>query len=225
MDVHPVHTCLPRVHPLRRQYLFCHHEYNFSCPVWCWNHHISQIFNCIWNNLDYWPRKDTWCVCSCVCVCKSMTVNGRNPSTNPHLSSWITDIINRRDSSISPVFPIQRWGAGLFPSLSADLMTFTKLLYMYRLYAHARQFVCEYACISVHVWVTLKIALFWMDSLFVSQRSWLFSSLAVISVGSHADPQPSTEGQRSSWGVPVGRKRKWNKRVDKSEKPAHMKKR
>lgn len=103
---------------------------NFSCPVCCSHHHISQIFNCIWNNLDYWPRKDTRRVRSCVCVCKSMTVNGRNPSTNPHLSSWITDIINRRDSSISPVFPIQRWGAGLFPSLSADLMTFTKLLYI-----------------------------------------------------------------------------------------------
>lgn len=79
------------------------------------------------------------CVYVCVCVCKSMTVNGRNPSTNPHLSSWITDIINRRCSSISPVFPIQRWGAGLFPSLSADLMTFTKLPYAC---------VCERVCLK-----------------------------------------------------------------------------
>lgn len=89
----------------------------------------------------------------CVCVCKSMTVNGRNPSTNPHLSSWITDIINRRYSSISPVFPIQRWEAGLFPSLSADLMTFSKLPYacvglcvcvymQYILYTHTVQCVC-----------------------------------------------------------------------------------
>lgn len=78
----------------------------------------------------------------CICVCKSMTVNGRNPSTNPHLSSWITDIINRRYSSISPVFPIQRWEAGLFPSLSADLMTFTKLL-------------CVYLCIYLYVYIDI----------------------------------------------------------------------
>lgn len=76
----------------------------------------------------------------CVCVCKSMTVNGRNPSTNPHLSSWITDIINRRYSSISPVFPIQRWEGGLFPSLSADLMTFSKLPY-----------ACVYLCVCVYI--------------------------------------------------------------------------
>lgn len=131
-------ACPVRVLPLRSQSLFCHHDQKFF--VFCffclvWYHYISQIFYCIWNNLDYWQRKDThWgyvlvSVCECICVCKSMTVNGRNPSTNPHLSSWITDIINRRDSSISPVFPIQRWGAGLFPSLSADLMTFTKLPY------------------------------------------------------------------------------------------------
>lgn len=93
----------------------------------------------------------------CVCVCKSMTVNGRNPSTNPHLSSWITDIINRRYSSISPVFPIQRWGAGLFPSLSADLMTFTKLpyacvfvLYIY-IYIHRESNVFGSVCFCVHV--------------------------------------------------------------------------
>lgn len=97
-------------------------------------------------------------VCSrvCVCVCKSMTVNGRNPSTNPHLSSWITDIINRRYSSISPVFPIQRWGAGLFPSLSADLMTFTKLpyacvcIYIY-IYIHSESNVFVSVCFRVHV--------------------------------------------------------------------------
>lgn len=92
----------------------------------------------------------------CVCVCKSMTVNGRNPSTNPHLSSWITDIINRRYSSISPVFPIQRWEAGLFPSLSADLMTFTKLPYACVCMYTQRASECVFlrACARCLCWAT-----------------------------------------------------------------------
>lgn len=145
-------ACLVRRRPLRSRALFCRHDqkYFFICCVWY--HHISQIF--IWNNLDYWQSKDTHCgyvlLCVCVCVCKSMTVNGRNPSTNPHLSSWITDIINRRYSSISPVFPIQRWEAGLFPSLSADLMTFTKLPHecvCLCVYTHRTMCVFQCACV------------------------------------------------------------------------------
>lgn len=133
----------------------------FICCVW--SHHISQIFYCIWNNLDYRQSKDTHCVgmfswvCVCVCVCKSMTVNGRNPSTNPHLSSWITDIINRRYSSISPVFPIQRWEAGLFPSLSADLMTFTKLSCV-SVCVHTER--CECMCLSVCMCLCLCLVTF-----------------------------------------------------------------
>lgn len=65
---------------------------------------------------------------------------GGTPCTNPHLSSWITDIINRRCSSISPVFPIQRWEAGRFPT--ADLMTFTKLPYACP--------VCVYVCSTLY---------------------------------------------------------------------------
>lgn len=208
---------LPTVHPLRTKYLFCHHEDSFSLPVWCWNHHIRQMFSCIWNNLGYWPRKDTPCAPSCVCVCKSMTVNGRNPSTNPHLSSWITDIINRRDSSISPVFPIQRWGAGLFPSLSAHPMTFTKLLYICVEATRTCRTVClcQCACLTVLVRDALyspnvEDGFVWRGLLVASQRSWLSSPRAggCGGGGLRADPQPSTEGQHSSWGAGAGEKMK-----------------
>lgn len=118
------------------------------CHVWCWYCHISLIFYYMRNNLDYWQRKDTMWVCSCVCA----QINGsewEEPSTKPHLSSWITDIINRRDSSISPVFPIQRWGAGLFPSLSANLMTFTKLLYVW-----THTVMCLWMCVFLRMPIT-----------------------------------------------------------------------
>lgn len=147
-----------------------------------------------------------------------MTVNGRNPSTNPHLSSWITDIINRRYSSISPVFPIQRWGAGLFPSLSVDLMTFTKLPYAC-VYTHTHTqsdvflSVCFCMCVlfvqhfykldAVYLYSSNIVDQFGLSELFgFPQWSLLllliFSFFAVIRVGHHAAPQPSTEGQCSS---------------------------
>lgn len=154
--------------------------------------------------------------CVCVCVCKSMTVNGRNPSTNPHLSSWITDIINRRYSSISPVFPIQRWGAGLFPSLSADLMTFTKLpyacvfvLYIY-IYTQREQcvwecvFLCACAwCLCLETFVKTWCCLFvlfvfqqYCRSIWFEWTVWFSSEIfalllfffAVICVDNHAAP-------------------------------------
>lgn len=144
-----------RVQALRIRCLCSHHNFLNSHLIFTILVKYSTAYEI--DNLDYWQRKDTHCgyVLMPVCVCKSMTVNGRNPSTNPHLSSWITDIINRHDSSISPVFPIQRWGAGLFPTLSADLMTFTKLPYscVYRPYVHEGSNVFLRVCVSACVGV------------------------------------------------------------------------
>lgn len=182
-----------------------------------------------------------------------MTVNGRNPSTNPHLSSWITDIINRRYSSISPVFPIQRWGAGLFPSLSADLMTFTKLLYacvyILNIYihicTHTRRARCLWVCVSarmclmfvrgnicanlmlsVCIPVILQINLVWVDSLvFLSDLCLFFFFICSYLCCQPCSSITIHRGAVQQFAAAVDLERKWNKSGDKSGKPAHMKKR
>lgn len=198
---------------------------------------IKYIFSaCIENNLDYWQRKDTHCGYAPVRerACRSMAVNGRNPFTNPHLSSWITDIINRRDSSISPVFPIQRWGAGLFPSLSADLMTFTEL-----------PFVCLeafYIFIYFHVLIAEQPSLYapcmLLDSVFlcpseivyqfalVWPRAWHFSSFCLsCSCPCWQQCSPSATHRVAVQRFQTCGGGTWNKSVDKSGKAEHMKKR
>lgn len=164
--------------------------------------HISQIFSSIIQPWLLTKQGHSLWGCSCVYVSKSMMVNGRNPSANAHLSSWITDMINRRYSSISPVFPIQSCEAGLFPSLSADLVTFTKLLD-----AHAGVFgrlrgrrVCSSSVIYASL-ISLFLCCFFQSE--VESLRWEPCSSTAFhreAVQQFA-PAPNQEGEmRGKWG-------------------------
>lgn len=98
-------------------------------------------------------------------------------------------MINRRYSSISPVLPIQSWEAGLFPSLSADLVTFAKLLD-----------VCASTFIHLCVHAECVHPLFVPSAAYANLISLFLccSELSGQFVVNPAVPQPSTEGQCSS---------------------------
>lgn len=190
-------ACRVRVHPLRSWSLFCHQELKLLFFTMSDADMVTLVlYFTTWEITLTIDKGRTQCGYVLVFVRKSMTVNGRNPSTKPHLSSWITDIINRRDSSISPVFPIQRWGAGLFPSLSADLMTFTKLLYVCT-HTVMCLWMCVFLCmpitfyantmLSVSIPVIIYINLAWVDGLLFLSGLMFYFCFAVMYVDNHAD--------------------------------------